>query len=148
MIQSLTTFVLLFLLIQTISSENLNGIFIIDSCKCNSSIETCEAKGPFQFDQKRSTISIRYGSTQIGVGSLGKNQVDLYLNQSRCKGLWNGKLHLAELICQQQGGVFCTTNLRCISGTCLNETLTISSSVSINSTISFLFMICVLIMLV
>jgi hypothetical protein len=148
MIQSLTTFVLCFILIQTISSENLNGIFIIDSCKCNSSIDTCEPKGPFQFDQKRSTISVKYGSTQVGVGSLGKNQVDLYLNQTRCKGLWNGKHHLAELKCQQQGGIICTTNLRCISGLCLNDTLITLSSASINSTISFLFMISVLIMLV
>ncbi len=148
MIQSRTTFVLCFILIQTISSENLNGIFLMDSCKCNSSIETCEPKGPFLFNQKRSTISITYGSTQIGVGSLGKNQVDLYLNQSRCKGFWNGKNHLAELKCQQQGGIICTTNLRCISGLCLNDTSITSSSISITSTISFLFMINLLIMLV
>ncbi len=149
MIYSIATFILCLIFFQTISSENLDGIFMIDSCKCNSSIETCEPKGPFLFNQKRSTLSVKYGSTQIGIGTLGKNKLDLYLNQNRCKGEWNGKNHIAELKCQQQNGIICTTNFRCVSGSCLNDTLiTLSSASTITTTISFLFMIGLLIMLV
>jgi len=148
MIHSIVTFILCFLFIQTISSENLNGIFIIDCCKCNSSTETCEPNGPFIFNQERSTLSVKYGPTQVGVGTLEHNQVDLYLNQNRCNGLWNRKNHVAELKCQHQGGSICTTNLRCISGLCLNNTTTTISSASITSTMSFLLMIGILIMLV
>jgi len=146
MFHSIFTFILCFIFLRIISSENLNGIFLIDSCKCNSSIETCEPNGPFIFNQQRSTLSVKYGSIQVGVGTLGNNQVDLYLNQNRCKGPWNGKNHVAELKCQHQGGIICTTNVRCISGSCLDD-ITISSA-SIISTMSFLLMIGILIMLV
>ncbi|CAF0800714.1 unnamed protein product [Rotaria sordida] len=140
--------ILCFTFLQTISSQNLNGIFLIDSCECNSSTETCEPNGPFILNQKRSTLTVKYGSVQIGVGTLGNNQLDLYLNQNRCKGLWNGKTHLAELKCQHQGGIICTTKLRCLSGSCLDDTSIVISSASIKTTISFLFMIGILIMLV
>ena len=63
---------LCFILIKIISSENLNGIFLIDSCKCNSSMEVCEPSGPFVFNQKRSGLSVKYGSTQVGVGNIRK----------------------------------------------------------------------------
>lgn len=139
---------LCFIFLPKISSENLNGIFLIDSCKCNSSAETCEPNGPFTFNQKRSTISVKYGSTSVGVGTSGNNQVDLYLNQRRCKGIWNEKSHLAELKCQHQGGIICSTNLRCISGLCLDDTAISPSSASILSTMSFVSMIGILIMLV
>ncbi|CAF0807990.1 unnamed protein product [Rotaria sordida] len=140
--------ILCFTFLQTISSQNLNGIFLIDSCECNSSTETCEPNGPVILNQKRSTLTVKYGSVQIGVGTLGNNQLDLYLNQNRCKGLWNGKTHLAELKCQHQGGIICTTKLRCLSGSCLDDTSIVISSASIKTTISFLFMIGILIMLV
>ena len=148
MLHSIVTVILCFLFLRTISSQNLNGIFLIDTCKCNSSIETCEPNGPFIFNQKRSTIAIKYGSTQVGVGTLGNDQLDLFLNQNRCKGLWNRKTHLAELKCQHQGGIICATNLRCISGSCLDDTSIIISSASITTSISYLSMIGILIMLV
>jgi len=110
-------------------------------------MEVCEPSGPFVFNQKRSALSVKFGSTQVGVGTLGNNQVDLYINQQRCKGLWNTKTHVAELQCQKQGGAICTTNMRCISGSCLNDTLISASSASM-TTISFLSMIGLLIMLV
>ncbi|CAF3818472.1 unnamed protein product [Rotaria sordida] len=115
--------ILCFTFLQTISSQNLNGIFLIDSCECNSSTETCEPNGPFILNQKRSTLIVKYG-------------------------LWNGKTHLAELKCQHQGGIICTTKLRCLSGSCLDDTSIVISSASIKTTISFLFMIGILIMLV
>ena len=145
---SITIVILFFILFSTISSENLDGIFLIDSCKCNSSTETCEPKGPFLFNQKRATLSVKYGSTQIGVGSLGKGQVDLYLNRSRCKGIWNSKDHLAEFQCQQNGGVICLTKIRCISGPCLDDTSIDISSASILSTAISLFLINIFILLV
>jgi len=146
----IVTFLLYLIFLQRIFSENLNGIFLIDSCKCNSSKKetTCEPKGPFILNQNQSKLSIKYGSTQIGVGTLGNNQIDLYLNQNHCKGFWNSTNHLAELKCQHQNEIICTTNLRCILGSCLNDTTIIISSASIISTISFLFMIFVFIMLV
>ncbi|CAF1071694.1 unnamed protein product [Rotaria sp. Silwood1] len=142
------TLILYFLFLQTVSSQNLNGIFLIDSCQCNSSTETCEPNGPFILNQKRSILAVKYGSVQIGNGTLGNNQLDLYLNQNRCKGSWNGKNHLAELKCQHQGGVVCTAKLRCLSGLCLDDTSIVISSASIRTTLSFLFMISILIMLV
>jgi hypothetical protein len=149
MFHSVVTLILCVIFLRTISSQNLNGIFLIDSCKCNSSVETCEPNGPFIFNQKRSTLAIKYGSTQVGVGTLGKNQLDLFLNQNRCKGSWNGKSHLAELKCQHQGGILCATNLRCISGACLDDTsITISSAPMTTTRISILFMIGILIMVV
>ncbi|CAF0848395.1 unnamed protein product [Adineta steineri] len=148
MLHSIITLTLCLSFLPIISSQNLNGIFLIDSCKCNSSAETCEPSGPFIFNQQRATVAIRYGSQQVGIGSLGKNQLDLYLNQNRCKGLWNGKTHSAELKCQHKGGIMCTTNLRCLSGLCLDETKIIISSSSIKRNISYLFMISILIMLV
>ena len=106
---------------------NLNGIFVLDSCECNSPDEKCELNGPFIFDQQRSTVAVRYGATQVGVGTLGSNRLDLYLNQNRCKGLWNGKSRLAEFKCQHPSGAVCATKLRCVSGSCLDDT---SASIS------------------
>lgn len=111
-----------------VSNANLNGIFVIDSCECDSPNEKCESNGPFIFDQQRSTVAVRYGAVQVGVGTLGSNRLDLYLNQNRCKGLWNGKSHLAELKCQHKDGIICATKLRCVSGSCLDDTSTTSSS--------------------
>jgi hypothetical protein len=148
MLHSIVTVILCFIFVRTIASQNLNGIFLIDSCKCNSSIETCEPNGPFIFNQKRSTLGIKYGSTQVGVGTIGNDQLDLFLNQNRCKGLWNRKTHIAELKCQHQGGIICATNLRCISGSCLDDTSIIISSASMIKSISYLSMIGILIMLV
>jgi hypothetical protein len=111
-----------------VSNGNLNGIFVIDSCECDSPNEKCESNGPFIFDQQRSTVAVRYGAVQVGVGTLGSNRLDLYLNQNRCKGLWNGKSHLAELKCQHKDGIICATKLRCVSGSCLDDTSTTSSS--------------------
>lgn len=125
------------------SSQNLNGVFLIDSCKCNSSSEACEPSGPFIFNQKRTTLAIRYGSQQVGVGSLGSSQLDLLLNQKRCKGTWNTKTHSAELKCQHQGGVFCKTNLRCLSGSCLEDTSIVISSAATSATLSGLLVIAV-----
>lgn len=144
----MSIFLLYFILLPSISSENLDGIFLIDSCKCNSTTDTCEPKGPFLFNQKRATLSVKYGPTQIGVGSFGKGQVDLYLNRSRCKGLWNKKDHLAEFQCQQNGGVICLTKMRCISGPCLEDISVEVSSASILSTIFSLFVINIFILLV
>lgn len=78
MIHSIVTFILCFIFIETISCGNWNGIFIIDS-----SIEICEPNEPFMFNQKRSILCVKCDLTQIGVGTLGNNQVDLYLNQNR-----------------------------------------------------------------
>lgn len=66
---SIALLILYVIILPTISIANLDGIFLIDSCKCNSSMETCQPKGPFLFDQKRSALSVKYRSTQIGVGS-------------------------------------------------------------------------------
>jgi hypothetical protein len=121
--------VILLLSLIIVSSENLNGIFVIDSCECNSTDEKCEPTGPFIFDQQRSSVAVRFGAKQVGVGTLGSNRLDLYLNQNRCKGIWNGKSRLAELKCQHPGGTICATKLRCVSGACLDDTsITISSS--------------------
>ncbi|CAF2640371.1 unnamed protein product [Rotaria sp. Silwood2] len=134
--------------LQTITSQNLNGVFIIDSCQCNSTTETCEPSGPFIINQKRSKLSVKFGSSQIGSGILGNNQLDLYLNQNSCKGLWNERNHFADLRCQHQCGVICTAKLRCISGLCLDDTSIVTQSASIKTRISFLFMIGIVIMLV
>jgi hypothetical protein len=130
-----------------VSNANLNGIFVIDSCECDSPNEKCESNGPFIFDQQRSTIAVRYGAVQVGVGTLGNNRLDLYLNQNRCKGLWNGKTRLAELKCQHKDGIVCATKLRCVSGSCLEDTSSTSSSATkktmifLVSFISSLFML-------
>jgi hypothetical protein len=121
-----------------LTNANLNGIFVIDSCECDSPNEKCESNGPFIFDQQRSTVAVRYGATQVGVGTLGNNRLDLYLNQNRCKGLWNGKSHLAELKCQHKDGIICSTKLRCVSGSCLDDTTTIINSSATQKTISIL----------
>ncbi|CAM4896339.1 unnamed protein product [Rotaria socialis] len=126
MFHTIVTLILGFTYLRTISSQNLNGIFLIHECECSSSKETCEPNGPFILNQKRSTLTVKYGSLQIGVGTLGNNQVDLYLNQNRCKGLWDGKNHIADLKCQHQA----------------------ISSAPRKATYSFLFMIGILIMLV
>ncbi|CAF1310218.1 unnamed protein product [Adineta ricciae] len=130
--------------------QNLNGVFLIDSCKCNSSAEACDPSGPFIFNQKRSTLAVRYGSQQVGVGSSKDNQVDLYINQNRCKGLWNEKTHTAALKCLHQGGIVCSTSLRCLSGSCLDDVSIVvsSSSFSALSILSFVFMISLLIIVV
>ena len=125
------------------SSENINGIFTVDSCECTSPKETCEPNGPFIVHQQKSSIVIRYGSSQVGTGILGKNRMDLNFNQNRCKGVWNGQTHLLELKCQRQGGIVCSTNLRCLSGLCLTDTssLTLSSSSTSFKIASFLLLI-------
>ncbi|UJR38220.1 hypothetical protein I4U23_030893 [Adineta vaga] len=150
MFYSIVTCLLCITFLQTISCQNLNGVFLIDSCKCNSSAEACDPSGPFIFNQKRSTLGVRYGSQQVGVGSSRNNQVDLYINQNRCKGLWNGKTHSAELKCLHQGGIVCATNLRCLSGSCLDDTSIVisSASFSTSSIFPFLFMIISLIIIV
>jgi hypothetical protein len=141
--------VILLLSLTLVSSENLNGIFVIDSCECNSPDEKCEPNGPFIFDQQRSSVAVRYGAKQIGVGTLGNNRLDLYLNQNRCKGLWNGKSRLAELKCQHSGGVICSTKLRCVSGSCLDDTsINSSSSATIIKTIFVVPLISSLFMLI
>lgn len=125
MFQSIIILVLSFIFV---SSENLNGIFVIDSCECSSPNEKCEPNGPFIFDQQRSSVAVRYGAVQVGVGTLGSNRLDLYLNQNRCKGVWNGKSRLAELKCQHPGGSVCATKLRCVSGLCLEDSSSLPSS--------------------
>lgn len=142
------TLMLGLIFLRTASSQNLNGIFLTDSCECSSSSEKCEPTGPFILKHQRSTVAIKYGSVQVGVGTLGNNQLDIYLNQSRCKGPWDGETHIAELKCQYQDGIICKTKFRCISGSCLDTTSTIASSTPITRTVSFLFMIGILIMLV
>jgi len=144
MFQSITILLISFILV---SSENLNGIFVIDSCECNSSNEKCESNGPFIFDQQRSSVAVRFGAKQVGVGTLGSNRLDLYLNQNRCKGVWNGKSRLAELKCQHPGGTICATKLRCVSGACLDDTSTIISSATIKTISSVLVIISSLLML-
>ncbi|CAF5004498.1 unnamed protein product, partial [Rotaria sp. Silwood1] len=127
--------------------ENLSGIYIIDSCECNAPKENCETNGPFIFDQQRTTLAIRQGTVQVGVGALENDQLDLYFNRNRCKGVWNGKSRLAELTCQRQGGTICSTKLRCMSGSCRDaKSISISSSaititISVVSIISSLFML-------
>jgi hypothetical protein len=146
MFHPIVTFLLCLTITTRISSENLNGIFIVDSCECNSPNEKCEPNGPFIFDQQRSTVAVRYGSTQVGVGTLGNNRLDLYLNQNRCKGLWNRKNRLAELKCQHQDGIVCATNLRCVAGACLDDTpINVSSAtitnISVGSILSLLLIL-------
>ena len=131
MFHSIVILVLSLTIVTQISSANLNGIYVIESCDCNSADEKCEPNGPLIFDQQRSTIAVRYGSVQVGVGTLGNNRLDLYLNQNRCKGLWNEKSRLAELNCQHHDGIVCATKLRCVSGSCLDATsITASSAVT------------------
>jgi hypothetical protein len=132
-----------------VTSANLNGIYVIDSCDCDSPSEKCELNGPFIFDQQRSSVAVRYGSVQVGVGTLGNNRLDLYLNQNRCKGLWNGKSRLVELNCKHQGGVMCTTKLRCVAGTCLDEkSNNVLSSSAMTGTFSVVIIISSLFMLI
>lgn len=148
MFHRIVTFILSFTCLRIVSSENLTGIFLIDSCECNSPSGRCEPHGPFTLNQARSALILKYGALQVGVGRLGNNQLDLYLNQNLCKGAWNRKMHVAELQCQQQSGILCTIQLRCIFGSCLKNSSTAMSSARRKTTISFLFMIGILIMLV
>ena len=112
--------IVLLFFVSIVRSTDLNGIYVLDLCECSSSKEQCEPKGPFIFDQQRSSLAVRYGSIQIGVGTIDNdNHLDLYLNKNRCKGIWNGKNRLAEFKCQQQSGAICATKLRCVSGACL-----------------------------
>ena len=124
--------------------ENLSGIFVLDSCECSpTSEDSCELKGPFIFDHQRSSLAVRYGSIQIGVGTLDQEQrLDLYFNKNRCKGFWNNKSLLAEFKCQQKDGTICAIKLRCASGTCLSNRAAIElSSSSSTNTISFLIIV-------
>ena len=140
MVRSMITFVFCLAMVTIIASENLNGIFVIDSCDCDSLSEQCEQKGPFIFDQQRSSLAVRYGSLQIGVGTLDNNRLDLYLNKNRCKGVWNGKTRLAEIKCQHQAGTICTIKIRCVSGACLDNVPTKSmSSAAVKTTATSLF---------
>ena len=132
MVQSITVFCLLITLsiVAHISSENLNGIYVIDGCECTSPTETCEPNGPLIVDQQKASFAVRFGATQVGVGTSRNNRLDLFLNKNRCKGLWNEKHHVADLKCQHSDGVVCATRLRCVSGSCLENraSLIISSS--------------------
>ena len=143
--------VIVILSLTIVTNANLNGIFVTDSCECNSPNEKCEPNGPFIFDQQRSSLAVRYGSVQVGVGTLGNNRLDLYLNQNRCKGVWNGKNHLAELNCKHQDGIICSTKLRCVAGSCLEDTSTnalLSSSSAMTLTLSVVPIIISLFMLI
>lgn len=133
--------IVIYLLLSSIlvTHADLNGIFVLDSCECNSSNEKCEPNGPFIFDQQRSTVAVRYGATQVGVGTLGSNRLDLYLNQNRCKGFYNSKSRLADLKCQHKDGIICTTKLRCVSGSCLNDTSNVFSSSSSSANMMTIF---------
>lgn len=126
-----------------LSHADLNGIFVLDSCECNSPNEKCEPNGPFIFDQQRSTIAVRYGATQVGVGTLGNNRLDLYLNQNRCKGSYNGKSRLADLKCQHKDNIVCTTKLRCVSGACLNDDSSVVISAGTKTGITMFLFSCV-----
>ncbi|CAF1298364.1 unnamed protein product [Rotaria magnacalcarata] len=129
------------IIIRQISSENLGGIYVIDACECNSPTENCDLNGPFIFDQQRSTLAIRYGTVQVGVGALENNHLDLYLNHNRCKGLWNGKSRVADLTCQRKGGVICSTKFRCASGACREAKALTATSSAVKTTISALSII-------
>ena len=132
--------IVIFSSILVVCHADLNGIFVLDSCECSSSNEKCEPNGPFIFDQQRSTVAVRFGATQVGVGTLGSNRLDLYLNQNRCKGFYNSKNRLADLKCQHKDGVVCTTKLRCVSGSCLNDTSMIFSSSSASTNTLFVLL--------
>ncbi|CAF1214627.1 unnamed protein product [Rotaria sordida] len=148
MFHSIVIFLINLIIIIQISSENLSGIYIIDSCECNSPKENCESNGPFIFDHQRTTLAIRQGTIQVGVGALDNNHLDLYFNHNRCKGLWNSRSRLAELTCQRQGGIFCSTKLRCVSGSCRDiKSINISSS-AITITMSVVLIISSLLMLI
>ncbi|CAF0859204.1 unnamed protein product [Adineta steineri] len=135
-------------IITQISSENLNGIYVIDSCECSSPTEKCEPKGPFILDQQRTSFAVRYGAVQVGVGTSGNNRLDLYLNKNRCKGSWNGKSRLADLKCQHENGIICSTKLRCVSGACLDDKSNIVASSSMTITTSILSLITSLLILI
>ncbi|CAF2827333.1 unnamed protein product [Rotaria sp. Silwood2] len=148
MFHSIVIFFINLIIIKQISSENLSGIYVIDSCECNSPKENCTSNGPFIFDQQRTTIAIRHGTVQVGVGALENRHLDLYFNHNRCKGLWNGESRLAELKCQRQGGIICSTKLRCVSGLCRDiKSINVSSS-AITITISVVSIISSLLMLI
>ena len=94
------THIMLLLLILNfvllVSSEPLNGVFIIDSIIDGD----CRVNGPLIFDRQSSTIAIRSGAKQIGVGTIDNdNRLDLYLNEQHCKGVWNSVEHLVEIKC-------------------------------------------------
>ena len=151
MLHSIVTLLVCLALVSTVFSENLNGIFNIESCQCSSPTETCEPNGPFIFNHEKSTIAVKFGSIQVGVGTIGNNRLDLYLNQNRCKGLWNTKSHVAELKCQHQAGIICTTHIRCISGPCLNDTsisIVSAATTTTTATSCFLFSMSTLLTLV
>lgn len=143
MVHSNITFIpfLLFItltIFSSISGENLNGIYVIDACECTSPTEKCEPNGPFILDQQKSSFAVRFGVTQVGVGTTGNNRMDLFLNQNRCKGLWNHKNRVADLKCQHPHGVVCATRLRCVSGSCLEERMAPSvSSATLTTTVCF-----------
>ena len=134
-------------ILSSISGENLNGIYIIDACECTSPTEKCEPNGPFILDQQKSSFAVRFGVTQVGVGTTGNNRLDLFLNQNRCKGLWNSKSRVADLKCQHPRGVVCATRLRCVSGSCLQEKMSPSaSSATLTTTVRFVLLICSLLL--
>lgn len=148
MFHSIVIFLLNLIIVSCVSSNNLSGVFVIDSCECNSPTENCELNGPFIFDQQRSTLAIRYGTVQVGVGALENNNLDIYLNHNRCKGLWNAKSRSAELTCQRQGGITCSTKFRCTSGSCREtRSLNVASSSSIKITFSVVLIISSLVVL-
>ena len=90
---------------------------------------------------------------KLELATLGNNQIDLYLNQNRCKGIWNRKTHLAELTMStfkvelfvQQ--IFVVSQVYVLNDTSINI---VSSSFNEKSQqlVLFLLMIGLLIMLV
>lgn len=106
--------------VGVVTSDNLSGIFILDSCECSPTSDApCQLKGPFIFEHQRTSLAVRYGSVQVGVGTVDQDyKLDMYLNENRCKGYWNPKSRLVEFKCQQKNAV-CATKLRCASGACL-----------------------------
>ena len=110
---SLVQFFLFYAFVCSVFGKDLSGVYIVDAG------EQCDFKGPFIFDQQRSSVAIRFGTTQIGVGSVdADDRLDLYLNKNRCKGLWKSVEHVAELKCQSSSGNVCLAKLRCVSGEC------------------------------
>lgn len=119
--RSILHLLLLTIMVSAASTADLNGIYVLDSCDCHvaSLDEPCDLKGPFIFDQQRSSVAIRQSTTQIGVGSVDNDdRLDIYLNKNRCKGLWKNQEKIAELKCQHSSGAVCLIKLRCASGTC------------------------------
>lgn len=112
---SLIVLLLMFnIIVSSVFCRDLSGVYIVEA-----TTENCDLKGPFIFDQQRASVAIRFGTTQIGVGSIDTdNHLDIYLNKNRCKGLWKNSEQVAEFKCQNAAGNVCLAKLRCVSGEC------------------------------